>query len=115
MDKKVLIKTEEKRLAEVFSCMSEKNKDLSKGLIENAAFMYVELKELQADILENGAYIKYTSGNGYESIKENPSHKSYTTMISKYSTVMDQLFKLCKDNVEIEENDELMEFLKGEK
>ena len=49
--------------------------------------MYVTLEELQKEINENGAMIKYQSGNGFDTIRDNPAQKAYTTMISRYTGI----------------------------
>lgn len=113
MDKTLEIKKEEKKLNTIFKDIPEDKKSLCEGLIKNAAFMYVTLEELQKEINENGAMIKYQSGNGFDTIRDNPAQKAYTTMISRYTGIIDQLNKMLPSDKIIQNNDELLDFLKS--
>lgn len=113
MDKTLEIKKEEKKLNTIFKDIPEDKKSLCEGLIKNAAFMYVTLEELQEEINENGAMIKYQSGNGFDTIRDNPAQKAYTTMISRYTGIIDQLNKMLPSDKIIQNNDELLDFLKS--
>lgn len=112
MNKDELIEIEVKKLNSIFSEMPQDKKKLCEGLIQNAAFMHVTLIELQNEVLENGAMIKYQSGNGFDTIRDNPAQKAYTTMISRYSGIIDQLNKMLPSDKSIQNNDELLEFLR---
>lgn len=85
------IKKEIKNLNAIFKDIPDDKKKLVDGLIQNAAFMKVTLLELQRDVLENGAMIAVQSGNGFDTIKDNPAQKAYTTMISRYIAITAQL------------------------
>ena len=113
MDKTLEIKKEEKKLNTIFKDIPEDKKSLCEGLIKNAAFMYVTLEELQKEINENGAMIKYQSGNGFDTIRDNPAQKAYTTMISRYTGIIEQLNKMLPSDKIIQNNDELLDFLKS--
>lgn len=113
MDKTLEIKKEEKKLNTIFKDIPEDKKSLCEGLIKNAAFMYVTLEELQKEINENGAMIKYQSGNGFDTIRDNPAQKAYTTMISRYTGIIDQLNKMLPSDKITQNNDELLDFLKS--
>ena len=113
MDKTLEIKKEEKKLNTIFKDIPEDKKSLCEGLIKNAAFMYVTLEELQKEINENGAMIKYQSGNGFHTIRDNPAQKAYTTMISRYTGIIDQLNKMLPSDKIMQNNDELLDFLKS--
>ena len=113
MDKTLEIKKEEKKLNTIFKDIPEDKKSLCEGLIKNAAFMYVTLEELQEEINENGAMIKYQSGNGFDTIRDNPAQKAYTTMISRYTGIIDQLNKMLPFDKIMQNNDELLDFLKS--
>lgn len=112
MTKENKIKQEIAKLNKIFADIPEDKKSLCEGLIKNAAFMFVTLEELQKEVNEHGAMMQYTSGNGFETIKDNPAQKAYTTMISRYSGIIDQLSKLLPSDRQIQNNDELLEFLK---
>ena len=112
MNKDKDISSEIKKLNSIFKDIPEDKKSLCEGLIKNAAFMYVTLEELQEEVNKNGAMIKYQSGNGFDTIRDNPAQKAYTTMISRYSGIIDQLSKLLPSDKQIQNNDELLEFLR---
>lgn len=112
MDKDTAIKKEIKKLNNIFKDIPEDKKSLCEGLIKNAAFMYVTLEELQNEVNKHGAMIAYKSGNGFDTIRDNPAQKAYTTMISRYSGIIDQLNKLLPSDKASQNNDELLDFLK---
>lgn len=91
MNNQEKIQKEVIKLTEIFDDIPDDKKSLCEGLIQNAAFMHVTLQELQNSIMELGATIKCQSGNGFETIKDNPAQKAYTTMIARYSNVINQL------------------------
>lgn len=97
MDKDTEIKKEIAKLNKIFKDIPEDKKKLCEGLIQNAAFMYVTLSELQQEVIKHGAMISYTSGNGFDTIKDNPAQKAYTTMIARYSGIINQLSSLLPD------------------
>lgn len=111
MEKDSKIKKELNKLKKVFRDLSNENKQLCEGLMQNAAFMHVTLLELQEDIKKNGAMIACSSGNGFETIKDNPAQKAYTTMISRYSVVIKQLTDLLPDKAETTAGEEIMAFI----
>lgn len=110
-DKESQLKKELNKLRKIFKDLPEESKKLSEGLIQNAAFMHVTLLELQEDIKEHGAMINCTSGNGFETLKDNPAQKAYTTMISRYSLVIKQLTDLLPEQSETTAGAEIMAFL----
>lgn len=112
-DKNKLINKEVKKLNAIFKDMPADKKKLCEGLIQNAAFMHVTLLELQQEVLEHGAMIQATSGNGFDTIKDNPAQKAYTTMISRYSAIIDQLQKMLPSDNMAQNNDELLDFLRN--
>ena len=111
MNKDLEISKEIEKLNGIFADMSEEDKKLSEGLIQNAAFMAVTLKELQAEVTAHGSVLHVQSGNGFDTVKDNPAQKAYTTMISRYAGVIQQLHKMLPKAVEEQEKDALSEWL----
>lgn len=109
MEKKDQISAELRKLKKLFEDVPANKRDLCDGLIQNAAFMAVTLKELQTEVIANGAVISCQSGNGFDTIKDNPAQKAYTTMVSRYTDVINRLMQLLPD--ETQQKDELMDFL----
>ena len=91
MDKEKQIKKEISELNKLFQDIPSDQAKLVEGLIQNAAFMRVTLEELQKEVIENGAVIQCQSGNGFDTIKDNPAQKAYTTMVSRYTQIIKQL------------------------
>ena len=110
MDKDKQISAEIKKLNKIFKDLPEDKKSLTEGLIKNAAFMFVTLEELQKEVNEHGAMIQTQSGNGFDTIKDNPAQKAYTTMISRYSAIIDQLNKMLPSTSEIAD-DPLLKYM----
>ena len=118
MDKDKAIQKEKQKLRQIFKEIPEDKKDLVEGLIENAAFMRVTLEILAKDIAENGPVITAVNGNGFEVTRENPAQKSYTSMVQKYSGVIEQLNKMLPSTRASEvakAGDLLKEFIKAGK
>ena len=97
MDKEKAIKKEIGELNKLFADIPVDRAKLVEGLIQNAAFMRVTLEELQKEVIENGAVIQCQSGNGFDTIKDNPAQKAYTTMVSRYTQIINQLQGLLPD------------------
>lgn len=97
-NKQKIIDQETKKLNEIFRFLPQDKKELCEGLIQNAAFMKATLEELQEDVNEHGAMISCQSGNGFKTIKDNPAQKAYATMISRYSSIIDQLESYLPSN-----------------
>ena len=92
------IKSEISKLNKIFKNISEDKKKLCQNLIRNAAFMAVTLEDLQEIIREEGPIKTLTNGNGFDTIQEHPAQKSYTAMITRYSSIIKQLQDLLPDN-----------------
>ena len=104
----IYMTAEEKEMKKIVkqwsSILSDVAEDKEKGvqkLIEQVAFMEVTLKRLQDDINERGPVTFFKNGK-QEMYIENPSQKSYNTMINRYTTAIDKLLSyLPKDIKEI--------------
>ena len=110
MTKSRKISDELYKLRKLFRGLPENQRQLCDGLMQNAAFMAVTLRELQAEIAKNGAVVSCQSGNGFNTIKDNPAQKAYTTMIARYSGIITQLLSLLPAE---QEEDPLAEFRDG--
>lgn len=105
------IAKELKKLQGMFKDLSPETRKMCEGLIQNAAFMYVTLQELQEDIKTHGAMMPCKSGNGFDTIKDNPAQKAYTTMIARYSAIIKQLTDLLPNTNETTSGTDIMNFL----
>lgn len=93
MSKDKRIQKEITELSKLLGEVEEKQKKLAKRLIERAAFMKITLEDLETDINENGSSYKMEQGK-QKLIIENPSQKTYNTLINRYATVYKQLIDL---------------------
>lgn len=100
MDKEKLIKKEIAQLNKIFADIPSDQAKMVEGLIQNAAFMRITLEELQREVIENGAVIQCQSGNGFDTIKDNPAQKAYTTMVARYTQIINQLQTFLPKQVE---------------
>ena len=93
-----LIKLEIDRWGNIFKCISEDKKEAASRLIERVAFMTVTLEILEEDIKSRGPTCKFKNGT-QEMVVENPSQKSYNTMINRYTVACDKLFNLLPKEI----------------
>lgn len=93
-----LIEQEKNRLLEVFKDIPDLKMKVASSLIERVAFMKVTLEILEDDIKTRGP--TYLFQNGSQRMKvENPSQKSYNTMINRFTSAHEKLMNLLpKDN-----------------
>lgn len=91
MEKEKKIKAELAKLKKLFAGLPANQMTLCDGLLQNAAFMAVTLRELQQEVIEKGAVIECQSGNGFDTIKDNPAQKAYTTMVARYTQIITRL------------------------
>ena len=108
------VEYEKKRLQKLFKDIPKNKKALCEGLIDNAAFLRVQLCELQRDLLENGSRIESISGNGFKSMKDNPSGKLLTGCTAQYNSTIKMLLGLLPDKDD-PRNDEFLQYIYGDR
>lgn len=109
MNKEKEIEKELAKLNALFKDIPDNKKKLCEGLIQNAAFIKVTLMSLQEDINEHGATMELKTGNGYTSVKDNPSQKAYTGLIAKYPGIIKQLNEMLPEEKKGSKLKELMD------
>lgn len=95
IDIKQAVSDEQKRLKRQFSAVDKKAKAVVLGLIENAAFMYVQLRILQEDLTENGVTEMFKQSENqkpYE--RKRPQAELYNSMNTNYQKIIKQLTDL---------------------
>lgn len=107
---KITKSSEFRKLKKIFADIGDDNKKIVERLIENAAFMAVELNKLQEYISENGCTEEYHNGANQSGKKKSSEVEVYNTMIKNYSSIIKQLCDL-KPETKVE-TDELLEFIK---
>lgn len=105
-----LIASEIEKLEAIFSDISEEKQKVAKRLIERVAFMTITLQILEDDIKTKGPTYKFEQG-AQKMVVENPSQKSYNTMINRYTAAYDKLFNLLPKEVVAEEDDGFESFV----
>lgn len=112
--KKHDIRIERNRLNRVFKNIPEDVKKTVAGLIDNAAWMRIQLKEYQADLELNGFTEKFTqSVNTPAYDRERVVSKKYTADAKNYMTMIKQLVALLPKDKPITEEDEFNTFVHG--
>jgi len=105
-----LISAEITKLESIFEDISDEKQKVAKRLIERVAFMTITLQILEDDIKNKGPTYKFEQG-AQKMYVENPSQKSYNTMINRYTAAYDKLFNLLPKEVAVEEDDGFDSFI----
>ena len=94
--KEKLIREHLKKLTNIFDTIDiDKNKrDIAQPLIEQAAFMSVELADLKEQIKRDGCVEFYQNGANQKGRKRSAAVDVYNTMIKNYTSVTKQLIDL---------------------
>lgn len=100
MSRKFSIKTQDEWIAEeiekwnsTLSKMPANKKEAAAVLVERVAFMTVTLRILEEDIKAKGPTYRFENGSQKMHV-ENPSQKSYNTMINRYTAACDKLLAM---------------------
>lgn len=104
------INKEKNRLKKLYKDLPEKQKKLAEKIIENAAFIAVQLKLMQEDIKENGIKEFYMNGKGQFGYKESVASKTYNVSIKNYMNIIKQLNDMLPEEKQISEDDEFDRF-----
>lgn len=102
-----MIDIEYKRLRSLFSSVDETKTELVDILIQQAAFMKVELSKLQDQMIKYGAVQMSTKG----AQRQTESAKYYTKLVNSYGTVIKTLNSILGTQVN-DGDDAFDEFLK---
>ncbi|MBM7453916.1 hypothetical protein JN09_001252 [Acholeplasma morum] len=100
------VKVEYERLRSLFSSVDETKTKLVDNLIEQAAFMKIELGILQDQIRKHGAI--QISNKGAQ--RQTEAAKYYTKLVNSYGTVIKTLNSIMGKNI-IDEDDEFDKFI----
>ncbi len=106
------VSNEIKRLTRIFKDVEKPKRLISKGLIEEVAYMKVTLKELKKEVDKNGPIDVMPQGE-YSIIREHPALKAYNTMVQRYSSVIKDLSNLLPKEEQKEILDGFDEFVGG--
>lgn len=90
-EKEKRIKKEKKRLTDIFKNMEEDKRKVNVKLIDNLAFMSIELEDLQKEIHKNGCVCEYQNGENQFGTKKSPEIDVYNTTFKNFASAMKQL------------------------
>ncbi|MFA5130274.1 MAG: hypothetical protein WC477_05170 [Patescibacteria group bacterium] len=107
MSRIIKVHDELERLRSLFSSVDETKTKLVDNLLEQAAFMKVELGVLQEQIRKYGSVQVSSKG----SQRQTEAAKYYTKLINSYGTVIKALNSIMGKNI-VEGDDSFDEFLK---
>lgn len=101
MKKSTRIKKENQRLRERYKDLPEDSLSIVDGLIDQAAFMRIELEDMRDDILEGGRIELFTQSEKTEPYeRERPVVRQHAQMVRNYQNIIKQLDeKLPKEEV----------------
>ena len=93
-------------MLKIFKNSSESIKKIATPLIENVAYMKVELAHLKKYNIENGVKEFYMNGKGQFGYKESVESKTYCTMFKNYTSAIKQLNDLLPKSETIPTEDD---------
>lgn len=107
MSKTVTIESEYQRLKGLFNSIEENKSELVDNLIQQAAFIKVELDKLQHQMRKHGAV--QISSKGAQ--RQTEAAKYYTKLVNSYGTIIKTLNSILAKTVD-DEDDDFDAFLK---
>ena len=103
------ITSEKTKLTRLFKDSDDNVKKIATPLIENAAYMRIELLKLKDYNIKNGIKEFYMNGKGQFGYKESVESKTYNAMLKNYIAINKQLNELLPKNKQLD-NDEFDDF-----
>lgn len=105
------IEEEKRKLNRQFTKLDNRTKKVVASLIENAAFMIVQLEDLHAKINKDGVVCEYQNGENQWGTKKSPEVEVYNTMIKNHLAIMKQLTDLIPSEAGKSKGDGFDEFV----
>lgn len=91
MKRETRIKRARDKLGKVFDELDEKRRDTVEKLIDNAAFMAIQLEDIREKIMAEGVTSEYQNGENQFGTKKSPEVEVYNTMIKNYTAIIKTL------------------------
>ena len=85
------IKAERERLDSLYAAMDPNRKALAEGLLENAAFMRIELQDLAKELQEKGWTELFSQGKQEPYLRARPQGQMYNSTNGNYQKIIKQL------------------------
>ena len=112
-DKQKRVKTKLNKLNKIFKELADDRKVAVKDLIQNCAFIVVELEDLQVMIQQYGAVEKYQNGQNQWGMKPSSAVQVYNNLLKSYNTSIKLLLNELPESDKKESKNELADFLMG--
>lgn len=112
-DKQKRVKAKLKKLNNIFKELPDDRKTAVKDLIQNCAFIVVELEDLQVMIQQYGAVEKYQNGQNQWGMKPSSAVQVYNNLLKSYNTSIKLLLGELPETEKKESKNELADFLMG--
>ena len=109
-EKNKKIRKEKKKLKTIFKKVPDEKQKLVEKLVDNAAYLAIELDELREHILLNGIREEYKNGENQYGYKESVENKTYKDYIKQYTTIIKQLNDMLPQGEKINPDDEFENF-----
>ena len=111
-EKEKQIKSKLTKLNKIFREIPDDRKVVVNDLIQNCAFLAVELEDLQEKIKENGSVEKYTNGANQWGYKVSSASQAYNALAKTYTTNIKVLLGELDNGVsKADTKDKLADFL----
>lgn len=115
-EKEKQIKSKLTKLNKIFKEIPDDRKVVVNDLIQNCAFLAVELEDLQEKIKENGSVEKYTNGANQWGYKVSSASQAYNALAKTYTTNIKVLLGELDSGVsKADTKDKLADFLLNKK
>lgn len=114
-EKQKKIKAKIKQLNSIFELLPDDMKQLAKDLIQNIAWMSVELMELQQIIHNTGSVEEYHNGANQSGLKLSAAVQAYNALLKSYNASLRLLIgELPESESKAAAKDKLAAFLMGD-
>lgn len=91
------IKREKARLKKMLVLADKDQLRAAESLIDNLAYMAVELADLRAHLTKHGVTSRYQNGENQWGTKKSPEAEVYTSLMQRYLPAMKQLLDLLPE------------------
>lgn len=108
-EEKELKQTKINELEQLFKDTSMEKQTLVTSLIEQYAFMYVQLKKMNEIIEKEGPVEKFKQGK-QQFMREQPALKSYNTTMKTYNATTKQLSEFLPPGKQVQKDDEFQAY-----
>lgn len=107
------IKRAREELSEVFCQLEDSRQKTIAKLLDNAAFMAVQLEDLREQIGKNGVVSEYRNGENQYGTKKSPETETYLSMIKNYTQIINSLCSMLPDGNQAANT--LLEFVRSKR